>query len=268
MTEQNSQKSPALIWFQRIAGLFFLFILVIFVMNFEDILLQSPEQKSAIGMVQKKVGEAKIKSPGDTNWHNLKEKEFIPTQSLILTSADSSVSYILIDGTIINQDANTLLKLHYDIKKLNANDGFEENVGIQLSKGSLKVETPRSKDDEKKNITINENRLNVKDQDSAMTLNYQEESEEINLAIMKGRVGFMCGDDGEVTLNRGDKLNRIEKNSQLTAEEIEPKKEKVPDSLIQEFERKETENNEELQKEFLESRSFKRILSRILRGIL
>ncbi|MGB0453873.1 MAG: FecR domain-containing protein [Bacteriovoracaceae bacterium] len=236
---------------------------VIVILNFESLFLTPPPKKGTIGVVKIKDGNVRIKYPGSVNWYNLSEGDFVRTNSMVFSSMNSKVAYLLIDGTAIHQDQDTLLKLNF---KFNKNDIVSkkrvENINLQLSKGSVTVSTtPPDKLKAIKNIKLGKNTFKVSGKNSLIKVDRNEDA--YSLAVIEGEVNFVKGEE-TVKLKRGDKISEV---SDRGLDKVV--REKVPSELLDQYDQeiKEQIEHEKLQEELAEARKLSNIIRRILQGI-
>lgn len=262
----DGQKRSIFFYISRAFLFLIVSLLLLITFKFEEIFLAQPPDLNSIGIIKQKDGMVRIKKPGNPNWVALSENDFIPKDSLVFSSKASTATYILLDGTVINQTEETLLRMDMKIKSI---DPFQTKISLVLNKGTIQVKTPATlEEDQIRELRLNSQRMKTaRDQKTEMQLDKEKDETSFDIAVISGKVEVDRNKSESIEINEGEQIKGFtqEKIESQRTSEI---KTQVPEKLLEQY-KKEAENalNEDYQNDLMESRSFARIIERILDGL-
>lgn len=265
---ENEPKTRKGLFFYLIRGFFSIIVLTLFliVINFENIFLEQSVDQNSIGIIKQKDGVVRIRRPGSPNWEALHIDDFIPAQSLVLSDKGAKATYVLLDGTVINQTSETLLKL--DLEMASA-DPVRSQIKIELTRGDVEVNTPAAvSEDDFRSLQLNSKKFKMdRKSQSTVKFNRNQQRKSLKLAVLDGEVGVEAKDKKFVQVRQGEEIENIARRS-VETEPLEKQKKKIPKELLDQYKKEAEKNNyEDLQQEVYRSRSLSRILDRIFSAL-
>lgn len=268
MENNQALSQPRKNFFFYLTRGFFIIIacfLLLIVLNFEKIFLDETKNLNSIGVLKLKDGTIRIRRPGDPNWEALKINDFIPAKSMVLSSKNSTATYVLLDGTVINQNSETLLKLDFEIESL---DPVIAKLSIDLNRGGVDINTPAAiSEDDFRTLHMNSKKFMMNHpKKSKVKFNKEPKQDSLKLSVIDGQISVRSGKK-YIDVKEGEEIRDLTKE-RVETESPENMKQQIPEELLAQYRQEaKKENYENLQQEVYGARSLEKILERIFSAI-
>jgi hypothetical protein len=183
---------------------------------------------NTVGIVKIQSGDVKIRYPSTTSWIKLKKGDFVSTDSQVYTSENSEAKMILVDGTILAQGSNTLIKIQYKVSEKDLKNDPKstkiDSLNIDLLDGNVKIISENNHPT--KNIKVKESIIELNEKGGSVKID--RTNDQVSVAVLNGQAKVSSGKQS-VNVKKGEMVKNIDKTDQKL------KKEEVPPELLKQI---------------------------------
>jgi hypothetical protein len=179
----------------------FIFISSIYLLMTQDRLVVSLKPATSIGIIKEIKNTVKKRNISMMTWHNTVEADTVQEDDIIFTNNKSSVLLTFNDGTILNIEEDSLIRLK----------NFKDTYGIVLEKGQIQINNQKNINVEiiqqnTSQISISDNAIfKLSNKNNTITINSLKGNAEIKSLNLNSTI--QDGQNLDISGNKSNKYN-------------------------------------------------------------